>query len=112
MYNNAWFILGFDESVGDIRYFKINRIEKYTVQTRKFRVLLSYNESDYLDEFGMKRNGDWYPIKLKLTGSYAMLIRERIHGKDQTVEVVDTKTTILSCKMQTLLIRKSPYEEL
>ena len=100
MYNNAWFVLGFDESKGDIRYFKINRIEKFEVQPRKFRVLLSYNESDYLDEYGMKQNGEWYPIKLKLTGNYAMLSKERIYGKDQKVEVVDANTTVLSCKMQ------------
>lgn len=100
MYNNAWFVLGFDESKGDIRYFKINRIDKYIVQNRKFRVLLSYNESDYIDEYGMKNNGEWYPIKLKLTGNYAMLVKERIYGKDQKVEVVDDRTTILSCRMQ------------
>ena len=100
MYNNAWFVLGFDESKGDVRYFKINRIQKFDVQTRKFRVLLYYNESDYLDEYGMKNNGEWYPIKLKLTGNYAMLVKERIYGKDQKVEVVDERTTILSCRMQ------------
>lgn len=100
MYNNAWFVLGFDESKGDIRYFKINRIQKFDVQNRKFRVLLYYNESDYLDEYGMKNNGEWYPIKLKLTGNYAMLVKERIYGKDQKVEVVDERTTILSCRMQ------------
>lgn len=100
MYNNAWFVLGFDESCGDIRYFKINRIEKYVIQNRKFRVLLSYVESDYLDKYGMKQNGEWYPIKLKLTGNYAMLVKERIYGKDQKVEAVDDKTTLLSCKMQ------------
>jgi predicted DNA-binding transcriptional regulator YafY len=100
MYNNAWFVLGFDEGKKDIRYFKINRIEKYEVQDRKFRVALYYKESDYLDEYGMKNNGEWHPIKLKLMGNYAMLIKERIHGKDQTVEVADEKTTILSCKMQ------------
>ena len=100
MYNNSWFVLGFDESKKDIRYFKINRIEKFAAQDRKFRVLLSYNESDYLDEYGMKQNGEWYKIKLKITGTYAMLVKERIYGKDQVVEGIDDKTTILSCKMQ------------
>ena len=100
MYNNAWFVLGFDESKGDIRYFKINRIDKYTVQNRKFRVSLTYNESDYLDEYGMKQNGEWYPIKLKLTGNYAMLVKERIYGKKQTVETIDKNTSILSVEMQ------------
>lgn len=100
MYNNAWFVLAFDESKGDIRYFKINRIEKYVVQNRKFRQLLSYKKSDYLDEYGMKQNGEWYRIKLKLTGNYAMLAKERVYGKEQTVEVLDDKTTVLICKMQ------------
>ena len=100
MYNNAWFVLGFDESKGDIRYFKLNRIQNFAVQHRKFVQLLTYKGSDYLDEYGMKNNGDWYPIKLKLTGNYAMLVKERIYGKEQTVESVDDKTTILSVKMQ------------
>lgn len=100
MYNNAWFVLGFDESKGDIRYFKLNRIQDFAVQHRKFVQLLTYKESDYLDEYGMKNNGDWYPIKLKLTENYAMLVKERIYGKDQTIEEVDDKTTILSVKMQ------------
>ena len=100
MYNNAWFRLGFDESKGDIRYFKLKRIQNFAVQHRKFVQLLTYKESDYLDEYGMKNNGEWYPIKLKLTGNYAMLVKERIYGKDQTIEEVDDKTTILSVKMQ------------
>ncbi len=100
MYNNAWFVLGFDESKNDIRYFKINRIQKFSVTNRKFRVLLYYNERDYLDEFGMKQNGEWCEIKLKLTGSYAMLVKERVYGKEQNVEAIDEKTTILTCKMQ------------
>ena len=100
MYNNAWFVLGFDESKGAILYFKLNRIQNFTVQHRKFVQLLTYKESDYLDEYGMKNNGEWYPIKLKLTGNYAMLVKERIYGKDQTLEEVDNKTTILSVKMQ------------
>lgn len=100
MYNNAWFVLGFDESKGDIRYFKLNRIQNFAVQHRKFVQLLTYKESDYLDEYGMKNNGEWYSIKLKLTGNYAMLVKERVYGKDQKIEVIDEKTTILSCKMQ------------
>ena len=100
MYNNAWFVLAFDENSEEIRYFKLNRIEKFEILTEKFRVLLAYKESDYLDEYGMKQNGEWHPIKLKLTGNYAMLAKERIYGKSQKVEFSDESTTILSCKMQ------------
>ena len=63
-------------------------------------MLLTYNESDYLDEYGMKQNREWYPIKLKLTGNYVMLIKERIYGKDQKLEELVAQTTVLSCKMQ------------
>ena len=48
----------------------------------------------------MKQNGEWYPIKLKITGKYAMLVKERIYGKNQTVEAVDQNTSILSVEMQ------------
>lgn len=100
MFNNAWFVLAFDEKSSEIRYFKLNRIEQYAVTGQTFRMLLSYNESDYLNEFGMKQNGDWYRVKLKLTGNYAMLVQERLYGKNQMLDVVDSNTTVLSCDMQ------------
>ncbi len=100
MYNNAWFLLGRDESSDEVKYFKLNRIRSCRRTMRSFRVPLSYNERDYLDEYGMKRNGEWYFIKLRLTGRYAMLAKERIYGKEQTAEEIDAGTTVLSCKMQ------------
>ena len=100
MYNNAWFALGYDEKSSDFRYFKINRSERFHITNQKFRIPLTYNERDYLDEFGMKQNGEWYPIKLKITGKHATLVRERIYGKNQTVEPIDRDTTILSVEMQ------------
>ena len=48
----------------------------------------------------MRQNGEWYPTKLKITGKYAMLVKERIYGKNQTVEAVDQNTSILSVEMQ------------
>ena len=100
MYNNAWFIIGFDEKRNDFRYFKLNRIRSFNITNQKFRIPLTYNERDFLDEYGMRQNGEWYPIKLKITGKYAMLVKERIYGKNQTVEAVDNNTTILSVEMQ------------
>ncbi len=100
MYNNAWFVLGQDGKSGEVRYFKLNRIKSLVETSERFRVPITYNEHDYLDEYGMKQNGEWYPIKLKLTGNYALLAKERIYGKNQTVETVDKNTTILSVEMQ------------
>lgn len=100
MYNNAWFVLGLDGKSNEVRYFKLNRIKSIIETAERFRVPITYNERDYLDEYGMKQNGEWYPIKLKLTGNYALLAKERIYGKNQTVEEVDKNTTILSVEMQ------------
>jgi predicted DNA-binding transcriptional regulator YafY len=101
MYNNAWFVIGYDELKRDVRYFKLNRIQSFNITNRSFVAIPStFNERDYIDDYGMKNNGEWYPIKLKLTGNFAMLVKERIYGKNQTVEAVDTNTTILSVEMQ------------
>ena len=100
MYNNAWFIIGFDEKRNDFRYFKLNRIQSFNITSQKFRIPLTYNERDFIDEFGMRQNDEWYPIKLKITGKYAMLVKERIYGKNQTVEIVDKNTSVLSVEMQ------------
>ena len=100
MYNNAWFVIGFDEKSQDFRYFKLNRIQSFEITNKPFRIKLTYNERDFLDEFGMRQNGEWYPIKLKITGKYAMLVKERIYGKNQTVEAIDKNTSLLSVEMQ------------
>jgi predicted DNA-binding transcriptional regulator YafY len=100
MYNNTWYTIGFDEKSGEFRYFKLNRIQSFEITGKPFRVPLTYNERDFLDEYGMKQNGEWYPIKLKITGKYAMLVKERIYGKNQTVEPIDKNTSILSVEMQ------------
>ena len=100
MYNNAWFVLAFDCKYESILYFKLNRIKSFEIKTTKFRIPLTYVERDYLDEYGMKNNGEWYQIKLKLTGKYAMLAKERIYGKDQTITEIDANATVLSCQMQ------------
>lgn len=101
MYNNAWYVIGFDEKTGEIRYFKLNRIKNFEIRSeQKFRRLLTYNESDYFDEYGMKQNGEWYPIKLQLFDQYAMLVKERVYGKNQAVEALEDGSSILACEMQ------------
>lgn len=55
MYNNAWFMLGYDKKSYEIRYFKLSRIQSMVATENRFTVLATYKESDYLDDFGMKR---------------------------------------------------------
>lgn len=100
MYDNNWFVLAYCELVETYRYFKLCRIVDYKVTQDRFRLSLAYNEKEWLDKFGMTNNGEWYDVKLKFTGKYAMIAQDYLYGKDQTVECVDSNTTVVSVKMQ------------
>ncbi len=103
-YNNEWFTLAFDERSQDMRYFKLNRIISYSVLPKTFRILLSYNESDYLDDYGMKQNGEWLRIKLLFTGDNASRARERRFGRDQILEDLAPDKVQVTFTMQNRLI--------
>lgn len=49
----------------------------------------------------MKQNGEWYQIKLQLFDQYAMLVKERVYGKNQTVEALEDGSSILACECRT-----------
>lgn len=104
MYNNAWFTLAYCETVKDLRYFKLNRIVAFEVLSKRFEYIYSYREGsqwhEWLNEHGMTRNGDWYEVKLKFTGKYAMVVQDYLYGKDQITECIDQNTTVLTLKMQ------------
>lgn len=104
MYNSAWFMLAYCELAKEIRYFKLNRITSFSKLPQKFDYIYSYREGsewhEWLDKYGMTRNGDWYGVKLKFTGKYAMIVQDYLYGKDQVTECVDSNTTILTLKMQ------------
>ncbi len=102
MYNLAWYVLAFNETINDVGYFKLNRIESIETLNDEFRVWKTFNESDYLDQFGMKNNGEYFDVEIEFKNPYAALIKERIYGKNQVLEIVDEQTTILKCKMQNL----------
>ena len=99
-YNNAWYFIGYDVEKADFFYYKLNRVKKYTETSKKFSRRFYYTESDYLDLFGMKQNGEWYPIKLKISDFYAIIVKEHIYGKNQTIEELQGGSVILSCEMQ------------
>ena len=110
IFNNAWFVLGYCESAKEIRYYKLNRIVGFAETQKKFRVVLYYNERDYLDEHGLRMGGDWSEskesgdnewvhIKLRFTGRPAMYVKEYLYGRNQVVTAVDKTSTILECDM-------------
>ena len=100
MFNNAWFVLAFDEKSQSIRYFKLNRIAFYIGTGNRFKVYYGYDENEYLDKYGMKKYGKWYEIKLKIGGESRVKVKDRIYGKEQTIKENEDQTIEFSCKMQ------------
>ena len=99
VFNGAWMVLAWNETVHDFGYFKLNRIQKLDLLSEKFALLKTYNASDYIDNFGMRQNGEYYEIRLELTDLYTV-ISERIYGKNQKITRIDEHRTLLECSMQ------------
>ena len=102
MYNNAWFAIGWLHS-GDhsgIFPYKLNRIQNMEMTDQKFCVYSLYNKNDFVDEYGFKKNGEWFHVEFIAHGNYASLVKERIYGKNQVAEPIDDKSTKVSVDMQ------------
>ena len=98
-YNGSWFVLAYNVAIGKFGYFKLNRIEEIEATRSHFTRMKSYDEKDYLDEFGMIQNGEYYRIRVELTDLY-QVVSERIYGKYQKIEQIDEHKSILDCQMQ------------
>lgn len=99
VFNGAWMVLAWNETVNEFGYFKFNRIQNLKILNSKFTLLKTYQTSDYIDQYGMKQNGEYFNIKLELTDLYTA-ISERIYGKNQKITRIDEHKTILECSMQ------------
>ena len=97
-YNGGWFVLAYDEDKNDFAYYKLNRMDAVYKKKNHF-TKMDFNESDYLDEFGMKNNGEYYTIELEFK-DLNIYIQERIYGKNQSIEVIDDNHLKLTCDMQ------------
>lgn len=110
IYNDAWFTIGFNEELSEVRYYKLNRIIDFRVTSDKFRRLTSFSMNDYIDKDGLKKGGDWAEkddsgkngwihVKLEFHGRPAMYVKEYMYGRNQKVFAIDQDTTILECDM-------------
>ena len=103
LYADSWFVLAQKENEEKkdlVLYYKVNRIKEMTILPNVFRIPEYYKESDYLDDFGMKKNGDWIRIKLLMSNNANIMIGERIYGRNQVVEKIDQNSSIMTATMQ------------
>lgn len=99
MYNNAWFIIAWNESVHDIGFFKLNRIMSNNKTTYTFEISMTYDEKQMIDAFGMKSN-DEHDLVLHIKAPYQHMIEDRIYGKNQSIKKLDDDTTELKVTMR------------
>ncbi len=97
-YNGGWFVLAYEPIKNDFVYFKLNRMVQ-VYKTKTHFTKMDFDLDDYLDEFGLKKNGDYYPVELAFNG-INIYIEERTYGKNQQLEIVDDNNIILRCEMQ------------
>ena len=107
MYNNSWFVIGWNELYNDVNYLKINRIQQFFKLNEKFTTYKYYDLHNYVDEFGFKNNRVWYPIKFMATGKLAGIVKERIYGRNQKVTEIDIEHTIIETEMESEAEAKS-----
>lgn len=106
VFNGSWLCLAWNETVHEFGYFKLNRIQEIHILSQSFTRLKTYQASDYIDQYGMKQNGEYYPIRLEFKDLYTV-ISERVYGKNQKITRIDDSITILECSMQNKEIIKS-----
>ena len=100
IYNNSWFFLAWNPEVGDVWSFKVNRIQDYELTNKKFAVWKYFDASKYFDDHGFKNNGDYYHIELIANKKRAMLMKERVYGKNQVVEELGDDKVKVCLEMQ------------
>lgn len=99
MYNGYYFLLAFNEVKDDYQFYKLDRITLLENLKMRFSKNSSYNESDFLDEFGIKKNDEYYHIEVELK-NLNKVIKNHIYGKNQKIDIIDNNTSILSVDLQ------------
>lgn len=100
VYNENWFLIAECEETDSFSDYKLSKIEAIKNLNKTFSRDPYYKKSDYLDEAGYKRNDEWYDIKFEVSGYYLSKIKDRVIGKNQTIEMIDKNKAIVSISMQ------------
>lgn len=100
IYNNSWFFLAWNHEAGDVHYFKLNRIKSYKMTNKKFTVWKYFKAENYFDEAGLKNNGEYHHVVMIATGTRAMLLKERVYGKNQVVTDLEDGSVKVEMDMQ------------
>jgi len=100
IYNNSWYVLGFNESVDSVGYFKINRIKTIHLLDELFDIDLEFEKRDYFDDYGMKQSGEYYTVVIELNNVQKFILEERNYGKNQSIKELPNGKLLFKADMQ------------
>lgn len=100
IYNNSWFFLAWNPEVGEVWSFKLNRIKSFSLTGKKFRVWKGFNPKDYIEDNGFKKAGEYHHLVFEASGTRALLLKERIYGKNQVVTDLENGKIRVEVDMQ------------
>ena len=100
IYNNSWFFLAWDHEHCEVRYYKLNRMESYELTKKTFTVYRDFKAENYFDKQGLTQNGEYQHVVMIVKGTRASLMKERVYGKNQTMEELGDGSYKVSLDMQ------------
>ena len=92
--------MAWNPEVGEVWSFKLNRIKSYRLLDKKFRVWKGFDPKNYIENNGFKNNGEYHHIIFIAEGTRAMLVKERIYGKNQVATDLEDGRVKIEVDMQ------------
>ena len=99
VYNGNYFLLGFTEVRNDFAYFKLHKINSIYVTNNNFEVQSEFNELNYIDEFGVKQRDPYTHFEFEIN-NLNQVLKDKVFGKNQKVEIIDERNLRLSFDSQ------------
>ena len=99
IYNGCYFVLAYNEIKDDYLFYKLDRISAISNLKNRFSKDNDFSLNDYLDEFGIKKNDEYYYVKIELTG-LNKVIKNHTYGKNQKITIIDNNKAILEVELQ------------
>jgi predicted DNA-binding transcriptional regulator YafY len=101
-YKQDFYLIGFCELKGEIRDFKISRIDNYEVMEETFPKDESFDAEKSMENcFGIYK-GKEYNIKLKIMHPMSQIIKEKVWVKNQVITEMKDGSIIFKAKMRGL----------
>ena len=98
--NDEWYFFAWNPEIGNVWYYKLTRIIDYEILDETFTIWKYFDPKNYINEYGLKKDGEWYEIEFIVSGPYATRFKEKRHGKNQKIEPLEDGRFRVNFSMQ------------